>query len=120
MEFLFGNHGRQVRYLSPFCERSVAQLSLFRTLKGLKPRDSAILMKHAPKDEKVAYFYWQGRHAAKIDLGTSALKVVDLDLEGGKQIRVVQHEESAAFLRLFGGHFTVESSMAARNHKGRI
>ena len=63
-------------------------------------------------EEKVAYFFWQGIHATKLDLGTSALKVVDLDLEGGKQIRVAQFEEQPCFLRLFQGHLVVQSSKA--------
>ena len=69
-------------------------------------------MKQAPKDEKVAYFFWQGSKASKLDLGHSAHKVIDLDLEGGKQIRVVQGEEPAAFLRLFNGELVVQSSAA--------
>ena len=74
----------------------------------MKQREN--MTKQPPKDEKVAYFFWQGKRASKLDLGTSALKVVDLDLEGGKQMRVAESEEPAAFLRLFKGHMLVQSS----------
>ncbi|XP_047464606.1 supervillin-like isoform X2 [Mugil cephalus] len=57
----------------------------------------------APGRERVACFFWQGRHSSISEKGTSALMTVELGSHRGSQVLVSQGKEPPCFLQLFQG-----------------
>ncbi|XP_025829132.1 supervillin isoform X3 [Agrilus planipennis] len=57
--------------------------------------------------DRCLYFCWQGNNATINEKGAAALLTVELDLENARQIRVVQGQETPAFLNLFNGGMVV-------------
>ncbi|XP_047232858.1 supervillin isoform X3 [Girardinichthys multiradiatus] len=57
----------------------------------------------APGRERIACFFWQGRHSSASEKGTSALMTVELGSHRGSQVLVTQGKEPPCFLQLFQG-----------------
>uniref|UniRef100_A0A7N9B0R0 Supervillin d n=1 Tax=Mastacembelus armatus TaxID=205130 RepID=A0A7N9B0R0_9TELE len=53
--------------------------------------------------ERIACFFWQGRHSSISEKGTSALMTVELGSHRGSQVLVSQGKEPPCFLQLFHG-----------------
>lgn len=56
-----------------------------------------------PGRERIACFFWQGRHSSVSGRGTSALMTVELGNQRGAQVLVTQGKEPPCFLQLFNG-----------------
>ncbi|KAM7370803.1 hypothetical protein PAMP_010323 [Pampus punctatissimus] len=56
-----------------------------------------------PGRERIACFFWQGRHSSISEKGTSALMTVELGSFRGSQVLVSQGKEPPCFLQLFRG-----------------
>ncbi|XP_041829593.1 supervillin [Melanotaenia boesemani] len=56
-----------------------------------------------PGRERIACFFWQGRHSSVSEKGTSALMTVELGSHRGSQVLVSQGKEPPCFLQLFQG-----------------
>ncbi|XP_062859265.1 supervillin isoform X2 [Trichomycterus rosablanca] len=61
----------------------------------------------APGRERIACFFWQGRHSSVSGRGTSALMTVELGNQRGAQVLVTQGKEPPCFLQLFKGGLVI-------------
>uniref|UniRef100_A0A1A8NG14 HP domain-containing protein n=1 Tax=Nothobranchius pienaari TaxID=704102 RepID=A0A1A8NG14_9TELE len=61
----------------------------------------------APGRERMACFFWQGRHSSASEKGTSALMTVELGSHRGAQVLVSQGKELPCFLQLFQGGLVI-------------
>uniref|UniRef100_A0A3Q2PQ28 Supervillin d n=1 Tax=Fundulus heteroclitus TaxID=8078 RepID=A0A3Q2PQ28_FUNHE len=61
----------------------------------------------APGRERIACFFWQGRHSSASEKGTSALMTVELGSHRGSQVLVTQGKEPPCFLQLFQGGLVI-------------
>uniref|UniRef100_W5KFR5 Supervillin d n=1 Tax=Astyanax mexicanus TaxID=7994 RepID=W5KFR5_ASTMX len=62
-----------------------------------------------PGRERIACFFWQGRHSSVSGRGTSALMTVELGNHEGAQVLVTQGKEPPCFLQLFQGGLVIHS-----------
>ncbi|XP_015230718.1 PREDICTED: supervillin-like [Cyprinodon variegatus] len=68
----------------------------------------------APGRERIACFFWQGRHSSASEKGTSALMTVELGSHRGSQVLVTQGKEPPCFLQLFQGGLVIHKG--SRDH----
>uniref|UniRef100_A0A7N8X2F8 Supervillin d n=1 Tax=Mastacembelus armatus TaxID=205130 RepID=A0A7N8X2F8_9TELE len=70
--------------------------------------------------ERIACFFWQGRHSSISEKGTSALMTVELGSHRGSQVLVSQGKEPPCFLQLFHGGLIIHkgSRENSANNKG--
>ncbi|KAE8284025.1 Supervillin [Larimichthys crocea] len=60
-----------------------------------------------PGRERIACFFWQGRHSSISEKGTSALMTVELGSHRGSQVLVSEGKEHPCFLQLFQGGLVI-------------